>query len=80
MKFTWDIDAGQIMVALSFVGSVVLATWKMRGWVDDFKEGMKQRHRQNTLRMDFMLLKINKQREDEGKAPIECPYRLITDV
>lgn len=78
------------MIVGSIIGSVVGAVWFVRGIIDKFQkaiseqftkigEEVKQRHRQNTNRLDFMLRLINTEREESGKDPVPCPFRLIVD-
>lgn len=78
------------MTIASIIGSVIGAVWVVRGRIDTFQvqmtqkfdasqEEMKQRHRQNTNRLDWMLGLINQERQESGKDAVPCPYRKIID-
>ena len=79
MTFHWNIDFGQLIMSLTFLGGVFVFIWRARGWFDTVQEHMKQRHRQNTQRMDFLLEILNADRELRGLPKLTCPYRLIID-
>jgi len=90
MTFNWHVDFGQIIMAMSFIGGFAIFIWRVRGWFDEWKseakqegekiqENMRQRHRQNTQRMDFLLNLMNAERELHGLPKLTCPYRLIVD-
>ena len=90
VHFDTTVTLNGLVVAGSVVVSAVMAVWRIRGRLDTFQtaqaqqlatgqEEMKKRHRQNTNRLDWMLALLNREREEAGKDPVECPYRKIVD-
>lgn len=72
MRFDWTLTVGSVIQMVSFITAIAIGVWRVQ-------EGMRVRHRQNTMRLDFMLLMINEDRVARGLPSIKCPYRLIID-